>query len=250
MAKGRYRSRPSSASGAAKPAGFTRTGSTDGGHLPRRRREGGAGGRKRRALPQRRKQSRREAPTGGTKAETGPNAATVRTGPGFAVLLNLNTSPGSRKEEEPAQAPNPHNRAIGQPTTGRTSSHHSQRQRSKHSKEQQTPRPTARPHEHSQQGNKRRQQQRVRAAAAANQHCRAAPNSGGDRLMPLDSAVSLGRGGSRYIGSWGGVPPRQLPPELPLSQYSHAHFRYLVRGMGGSHPVHGARGWRAASPCE
>ena len=137
--------------GAAKTRGVhTEPGSTDGGHLPRRRRG---------------KQKRR------------PNAATVRTGPVSRCSSIYTTSPGSRKEEEPAQAPNPHNRAIGQPTTGRTSSHHSQRQRSKHSKEQQTPRPTARPHEHSQQGNKRRQQQRVRAAAAASQHCRAAPTA-------------------------------------------------------------------------
>ena len=185
MAKGRYRSRPSSASGGCK--------NPRGSHGTRQHRWWASSQktkRKGRARPQRRKQQTRKPRQGAPKQKRRPNAATVRTGPVSRCSSIYTTSPGSRKEEEPAQAPNPHNRAIGQPTTGRTSSHHSQRQRSKHSKEQQTPRPTARPHEHSQQGNKRRQQQRVRAAAAANQHCRAAPTSGGDRLMPLDSAVS------------------------------------------------------------
>ena len=60
----------------------------------------------------------------------------------------------------------------------------------------------------------------------------------GDATSPtrsMDSAVSWTQGGSRYIGSWGGyLPPRQLPPELPPSRYSHAHFRYMGRGWAGA----------------
>ena len=60
----------------------------------------------------------------------------------------------------------------------------------------------------------------------------ASSSNGGSRDMPLDSAVSWTQGGKQihWLLRGGYLQPRQLPPELPLSRYSHAHFQYMGRG--------------------
>ena len=211
MAKGRYRSRPSSASGGCKN--------------PR----GSHGTRQHRWWASSQKTKR--------KAETEAERRYREDRARFAVLLNLHDQPwqpqrgGASSSTEPPQQSNrpAHNRPNQQPPQPATTQ---QTQQGTTNTEADGAPTRAQP----------ARQQETSTAASQSSSCsqptlpsstNSSSSSRGDRLMPLDSAVSWVEGGSRYIGSWGGVPPpRQLPPEQPV----------LPRPL----PLPGEGGWAGA----
>ena len=49
--------------------------------------------------------------------------------------------------------------------------------------------------------------------------------------FPLDSPVTWSTPANYYLASMGGyLPPNPMPPPLPISQHSYAHFRYIAYG--------------------